>query len=276
MSKGVVLVPTDFTSVGDCAINHGGVMAKSSSRKLIILHVVEKFPEVDGAKNKINEVAMKAASEFGIEVEGMVRVGNIFEDIGETAAELGAKLIIMGTHGAKGMQRFVGSYAMKVVTNSIVPFIIVQEKRAETNGYANIILPLDLESATKQKLSYAVEMAKHFNSKIHLFFEKIEDPIFKQKLAGNIIFAKKYLAENNVSFTTKVSDGEGDFEENIIRYAVSSNCDLIAIMNLDDGFLSNIMGESSEQELITNEAQIPVLVVNPTADSTGGGVGLFS
>ncbi|MBT6439134.1 MAG: universal stress protein [Flavobacteriales bacterium] len=276
MSKGVVLVPTDFTSVGDCAINHGGVMAKSSSRKLIILHVVEKFPEVDGAKNKVNEVAIKAASEFGIEVEGMVRVGNIFEDIGETAAELGAKLIIMGTHGAKGMQRFVGSYAMKVVTNSIVPFIIVQEKRAETNGYANIILPLDLENATKQKLSYAVEIAKHFNSKIHLLFEKVEDAIFKQKLAGNIIFAKKYLAENNVSFTTKVSEGDDDFEGNIIRYAVSNNCDLIAIMNLDDGFLSNIMGESSEQELITNEAQIPVLVVNPTATITGGGVGLFS
>ncbi|MDB4754907.1 universal stress protein [bacterium] len=276
MSKGVVLVPTDFTSVGDCAINHGGVMAKSSSRKLIILHVVEKFPEVDGAKNKVNEVAIKAASEFGIEVEGMVRVGNIFEDIGETAAELGAKLIIMGTHGAKGMQRFVGSYAMKVVTNSIVPFIIVQEKRAETNGYANIILPLDLENATKQKLSYAVEIAKHFNSKIHLLFEKVEDAIFKQKLAGNIIFAKKYLAENNVSFTTKVSEGDYDFEGNIIRYAVSNNCDLIAIMNLDDGFLSNIMGESSEQELITNEAQIPVLVVNPTATTTGGGVGLFS
>jgi hypothetical protein len=36
------------------------------------------------------------------------------------------------------------------------------------------------------------------------------------------------------------------------------------------------MGESSEQELITNEAQIPVLVVNPTATITGGGVGLFS
>ena len=276
MSKGVVLVPTDFTSVGDCAINHGGVMAKSSGRKLVILHVVEKFNEVDGAKNKVAEAAIKAAGQYGVEAEGMVRVGNIFEDIGETASELGAKLIVMGTHGAKGMQRFTGSYAMKVITNSIVPFIIVQEKGAENDGYADIILPIDLENSTKQKLSYAVDIAKHFNSKIHLIFEKVEDAVFKQKLAGNLIFAKKYLTEQNVSFATHIADGDGDFEENIIRFAVSNNCDLIAIMNMDDGFLSNIMGESSEQELITNEAQIPVLVVNPTVVTKGGGQGLFS
>ncbi|MBL4623603.1 MAG: universal stress protein [Flavobacteriales bacterium] len=276
MSKGVVLVPTDFTSVGDCAINHGGVMAKSSGRKLIILHVVEKFAKAGKAKSKVEEVATKAAGQFGIETEGIIRVGNIFEDIGETATELGAKLIIMGTHGAKGMQRFTGSYAMKVITNSIVPFIIVQEKRPESDGYADIILPIDLENATKQKLSYAVEIAKHFNSKIHLIFEKVEDAVFRQKLAGNLIFAKKYLTEKNVSFATHVADGDGDFEENIIRFAVSNNCDLIAIMNLDDGFLSNIMGESSEQELITNEAQIPVLIVNPTVVVSGGGHGLFS
>jgi nucleotide-binding universal stress UspA family protein len=276
MSKGVVLVPTDFTSVGDCAINHGAVMAKSSDRKLIILHVVEKFTQVDAAKNKVEEAATKAAGQYGVKVESVVRVGNIFEDIGETATELGAKFIIMGTHGAKGMQRFTGSDALKVITNSIVPFIIVQEKRAESDGYTDIILPLDLKNSTKQKLSYASDIAKHFNSKIHLVFEETDDAVFKQKLAGNIIFAKKYLTEKNVSFATHITDGPGDFEENIIRFAVSNNCDLIAIMNMDDGFLSNIMGESSEQELITNEAQIPVLIVNPTVVGRGGGQGLFS
>ncbi len=61
-----------------------------------------------------------------------------------------------------------------------------------------------------------------------------------------------------------------------MRYGVSNNCDLIAIMNMDDGFISSLMGGSSEQELITNEAQIPVLIVNPTVVAKGGGQGLFS
>ncbi len=121
----------------------------------------------------------------------------------------------MGTHGAKGMQRFTGSYALKVITNSIVPFIIVQEKRPESDGYADILLPLDLENATKQKLSYAAEIAKHFNSKIHLVFETVDDEALKAKLAGNIIFAKKYLTERNISFSTKIADGDGDFLKKI-------------------------------------------------------------
>ncbi len=91
MSKGVVLVPTDFTSVGDCALNHGAVMAKSSDRKLVAMHVVDKQEKVAAAKEKIEAIVTKISGQYGIEAAGSIRVGNIFDDIGETATELGAK-----------------------------------------------------------------------------------------------------------------------------------------------------------------------------------------
>ena len=70
-----------------------------------------------------------------------------------------------------------------------------------------------------------------------------------------------------MSFNTKALEGK-DFEDAIVKYAVSQNCDLIAIMNMDDGFLGNLFGDSSEQELITNDAQIPVLIANPKVMSS--------
>ena len=38
-----------------------------------------------------------------------------------------ASAIIMGTHGAKGMQKLFGSFAMKVIISTSVPFMVVQK-----------------------------------------------------------------------------------------------------------------------------------------------------
>jgi hypothetical protein len=50
----------------------------------------------------------------------------------------------MGTHGAHGWQHITGSHALKVVTNSTTPFVIVQEARINKSGYDDIVVPLDL------------------------------------------------------------------------------------------------------------------------------------
>jgi hypothetical protein len=61
-------------------------------------------------------------------VTPVVRVGSVYEDIGDAAAEIDADLIIMGTHGMRGMQFITGSRALRVITSSSVPFVVVQER----------------------------------------------------------------------------------------------------------------------------------------------------
>ena len=95
------------------------------------------------------------------------------------------------------------------------------------------------------------------------------------QLKRNIVFAKNYLSERKVSFTTNVAPGRDDFKKEIVLFAAEKGADLITIMNLQGSFMSGILG-SSEQELITNEAQIPVMIVNPKDTGTGKGMGLFS
>ena len=58
----------------------------------------------------------------------------------------------MGTHGASRWQQIIGSRALKVITSSPVPFILVQEKLMNDTGYDHIVVPLDLNFETKQKL----------------------------------------------------------------------------------------------------------------------------
>ncbi|MCC5924840.1 MAG: universal stress protein, partial [Crocinitomicaceae bacterium] len=127
MSAKTFIVPHDFTSRADCALKHAVTTAKFVGATVYVLHVVPKDKNIKEAEAKLLNL-LKGIDSKGVELIPKIRVGNIFDDIGDFAAEHHAELIFMGTHGASGWQHIAGSHALKVVTHSSVPFIIVQEK----------------------------------------------------------------------------------------------------------------------------------------------------
>ena len=271
MSLISILVPTDFTKEAHTAINHAVELANTINGEVILLHVVENKEDVEPAKAKLAE-EQKLANEMegSVPVKTMIRIGNIFDDIGDAAAEINASMIIMGTHGASGWQKVAGSHALKVVTNSSVPFVIVQNDLMHVGGYDKIMIPLDLHNETKQKLEIVADMAKYFDSEVHIFTPKETDEFLSNKLNGNIAWSKKYLAEKGIKSATHVSE-KGNFVKNMIAAAKDLEIDLISIMNLQKNSLMGMFGSSYEQSIITNEAQIPVLCVNPRVVSSAGG-----
>ena len=262
MKNNLILVPHDYTEVADNAVSHAVVIAKSVGGEIGVLHVVKDKNDLEEAKAKVQGIADAIKVDTGVDAHGIIRVGNIFDDIGDAAAENDAMMIVMGTHGMSGMQFLTGSYALRVITNSAVPFIIVQDKK-NTDSYKHIVLPMDLAKETKQKLKYGMQLAKYFGSKLHVFTDNENDEYLKNQLHRNIAYAKKYLGEHKVSFSTTVNTGEDSFVKEIIKYSITVDADLICIMNLYDGAMDNMFGKGREQYLITNEAQIPVMCVNP-------------
>lgn len=278
MSDKKIVVPTDFSSVGTCAADHAAVTADIIGADVVLLHIVAKQEEVDEAKKKLATEAERLAGKGEYEVETMARVGNIFEDIGDVAKEIGAELIFMGTHGMKGLQFITGSHAMKVITSSSVPFIVVQERGPlQNDGYKNIVVPLDLTRETKQKLNIVSNMARYFQSKIHLITPNESDEFLKNQLTRNLQFSKKFLAERGIQFEVKVGETKGGgFVKELINYSKDNDIDLIAIMNLKENSLMGMIGSSYEQQIITNETQVPVMCINPLRTTVAGGSVLFS
>lgn len=264
MSSKTYIVPHDFTEVADVALQHAIATAKPLNGKVYLLHVVNKEKEIADAEGKLNDLIAKYSN--GVEVIPSIRVGNIFEDIGEFAAEMHAELIFMGTHGTQGWQHLTGMNALKVITRSSVPFIISQERPVKEGGYENIIVPLDLNKETKQKLAIVANIAKYFNSKVHVITPEETDEFLRHQVKANIVFAKKYFAERDLEVTTHVAPNSG-FDKEVIKHAVKMDGDLIAIMNLNKGSLLGTLMASHEEYIITNDAQIPVLIMNPIEGS---------
>jgi len=267
-----LLVPTDFTKVAHTAIQHAVKLCETMNSKLVIMHIVKDGEDVKKANSKLEkekEIALSYGSDF--ELETIVRVGNIFEDIGQVASEISASLIIMGTHGASGWQKVTGSHALKVITNSSIPFIVVQKQNMKHSGYDDIVVPLDLHKETKQKLEIVSDMAHYFDSKVHLVTPYETDKFLKNKLNANIAWARKYLTRKKVKSSVHIAKKGTNLIKEIISVAAEVDADLITIMNLQKNSLMGMMGSHYEQSMLTNELQTPVLCVNPKTTTVSSG-----
>lgn len=267
-----LLVPTDFTEVAHTAIQHAVKLGEIINAEIILLNVVKDKEDVVNAtkKLKLEEQYAKSIIE-NTKIKSIVRVGNIFDDIGDAASEVGANLIFMGTHGASGWQKVTGSYALKVITNSSVPFIVVQDEMMKDSGYDSIVVPLDLNKETKQKLEIVGSVAHYFDSEVHLITPRESDEFLRNKLKANLIWAKKYLTNKQVKCSTHVADKGSKFIDEIAKLSVEVDADLISIMNLQSNSLMGVLGNSYQQEIITNKQKVPVLCVNPLQSTVAAG-----
>jgi len=259
-----LLVPTDFSDVAHSAIQHAVKFSSIINAELILLHVVESREGIESAKEKLSkdEIIGKSYSS-SCTINSYVRIGNIFEDIGDFAAEFGVSLIFMGTHKYSRWQKIVGSRAIRVITSSPVPFILVQEKLMDDKGYDNIVVPLDINIETKQKLELVVKIAHYFNSEVHLITNDSTDSFIKTKLKANQIWATKYLDSNKIKNSSHLVPKGKTLSEGIFLLSYNVKADLIAIMNLQDDSILGLLENSFQDEIIGNDYKIPVLCVNP-------------
>jgi nucleotide-binding universal stress UspA family protein len=259
-----ILVPTDFTKVSDTAIDHALLMAKTIGADIYVIHIIDNKKNILEARAKLDALKEMIAKESSVEINTIIRIGSIFEDIDKVATEIDASLIIMGTHGLRGMQFLTGSRALKIVTESSVPFIVVQERPIRAHGYHKLVVPLDLHKETKQKLSLVADMANYFGSKVHLISPGETDEFLRNQLQRNIRFAEEYFSEKDIPYEVEITESKSDgFVKALLKYSAGVEADLICIMNFYDNSIMSIFNQSYEQQVITNEAQIPVLCVNP-------------
>ena len=259
-----LLVPTDFSEVAQSAMQHAIKFAEIIKADVILLHVVSSREEVEEAKEKLSkEITLGSSFSSSCNITSFVRIGNIFEDIGDVAAELGISLIFMGTHKASRWQKLVGSRAIKVITSSPVPFIVTQEKLMNSNGYDNIVVPLDLNVETKQKLELVAKIAHYFDSQVHLLTNDNSDEFIKTKLKANQVWASNYLESKDIKNSSHLVDQGDSLTDGIFKLSKEIDADLIAIMNLADETVLGLYENSFQEEIVANDLKVPVLCVNP-------------
>ena len=124
-----VMVATDFSSSSEAAGNAGMSLAIAFAAEVILVHVVSfvyydvAYANIRSAEDEARRsaekrlVAIAASMEArGLRVRTLVRAGKAGESIADAAREVGADLMVVGTHGRHGLNRLLlGSVAERVV-----------------------------------------------------------------------------------------------------------------------------------------------------------------
>src|SRR5512133_1840975 len=147
--KNLIMVTWDFTEKSVYALEHAVQISSILQGEISVVHIVKKESEIRDAQKRMAEEVKRKFTNPALRFNFVVRTGNIFHTIGEIATETNAILVIMGAHGIVGMQKFLGSWALKVIASCKVPFIVVQDSpRGEALN--NIVLPVNFKKETKK------------------------------------------------------------------------------------------------------------------------------
>jgi len=263
----LIVVPWDFTPVAEHALAHAVRISHTIKNDIALLHIIDTGiglkAEVD-KRNLLKRVAADNSGKYNMPIASFIVKGSIFKSIADFVNEKEASLVVMGTHGMKGMQKITGSWALKVIVKSKVPFIVVQEPPADQGRYHNIVFPVDFKTESKEKTQMAIFMGKYFDSKMHILATAATDKSLIKKIKTNMAFAIKYFIQNNIEYEIHEVP-KGNFAQQTIDFAQKTNADIILIVTTKNITFADYVIGASEQYIIANSSKIPVCCVNPKA-----------
>lgn len=279
-----ILVPVDFEPQSLIALEQSYNLARLLPAEIVLLYVYDPpagIRSLFGASHDEEilqklEVTLAGLSgsvqaETGLQVSTILETGQVYAKILETAEKIQAQFIIMGTHSQPDLPGAsagaLGANSSRVLRSSKGPVITINA-RHHYDGCRNILLPLDLTTESRQKVTWAIKIAKIYGAGIKVvsgIWSKNEPEVHgKLKfLAGQV---KQFIETEGIRCTSEIVEdveNEKALIPTVLNYAEQQgDIDLIMIMTQQEsGMIEFFMG-SRAQEFV-RLSPIPVMSIAP-------------
>lgn len=253
-----ILVPYDYTNKSEFAFKYAIPIAKIVGTDIVLLHVVDDLTEEAQHHKKLEEVAEKFRSKYGVNIECKIRSGVVHQVIKVFAETIDAFLVVMKTQPPTQKEKLFGSRSIRVMSGSQIPFIVVQDPPKRL-AFRKVVFPIDFRAENKEKLIWISTLAKYYTPKIYLFKPKIKD----YKVRNNLEFSKRFLEGKNIDYEIVSKTSDKSLAEATIDFANEVDAQLIIIILKKNISKLNLLFGSADQKYISNKYKIPVMCVNP-------------
>lgn len=167
-----ILLPTDLSESVEPAKNFAASLAKQNAAELLLLHsivthpldfreggslVAEFFDKIETQSQAELEKQCGALKKEGLAARYQVeRRGSAFEVILDKIASWRPDVVVMGTHGLSGIDRWLfGSLAEKVVRHAPVPVVTVRPDAEVRANLETILVPIDFSDNARRAVAAA-------------------------------------------------------------------------------------------------------------------------
>jgi nucleotide-binding universal stress UspA family protein len=254
-----ILIPFDLREDSYNALLHAEFIARLANSEIVLLHLVKNESDIPHAQNELNKWADRLRETFEGTVKTIVEEGELSSTVDEIAKLQHCGLVVMPTHGMRGMQRITGSLALKVVSESTTPFIVVQQRHIRSEGYKKIVIPVTFRQQLLEEATFFAEMAKLFNGEVYFIAQQVASDNDEELIAK----VEGVFSNANIPFSMHIEKDQRPFAKSVVNYAASVDADLICAVNFSFEYLYTLFPRTEEEDLIYNEAQIPVLLITP-------------
>ncbi|MHB1186717.1 universal stress protein [Thiobacillus sp.] len=196
-----IVAATDFSSFSERVVQRAARIAQQHQAEMHLLHVVrpldlypgltlgpDEFGQHDqdlqqAEQNRLNAMAATLASEFGIRVHTVTRLGRAHTEIAAYAQEVSADLVAAGARGESMlMDLFLGSTVSRLLRVATCPVLIVRKPAGEP--YRQVLAAVDFSPVSASVVDHALSLAEGARvDALHVLGSEVELRLRKAKLA---------------------------------------------------------------------------------------------
>lgn len=275
-----ILVPTDLSDFAAQAIRYAALLRERLGSKITLLYADETYFPVNvleislgyyleqapATKLKLEERLRAYAGEWlpGAAVETRVVQDAPARAIVQTAREINADMVVMGTHGRQGWRRaLLGSVTETVLHDIDRPLITVTPgvlAAGELPKIRRVVCPVNFTYIAREALNHACTMAEAFDAELIIVYvaEGVQPPQLPEVEAAFSLWVTPALRGRTRYRLTVV--GEGNPAERVLATARETAADLI-VLGAQHKFFSDATVIGITTQRITRFARCPVMTV---------------
>lgn len=274
-----ILVPTDFSSIANNAINYAAKLSIYTKSKLFLFHVyhvpmiVSEVPfvltsEDNQLEEKSNEQiklvieGLQKKYENKLEIESLSVPGFASDEIVDIAKNKNYDLIVMGTKGVGGSRKLLGSNTVDVIKNTHCNVLVIPDN-VKFEKIDKIVFAFDYNTVKNNFVfDPLIELASLFNSEILIF--NIEDSRIKPTTENAIEGVKLEHVFENVKHTYWFSEHE-NIVDAIHEFAVDKHAVMITMIRRSHNLFQQILTRSNTKQMALY-SQLPLLILHEQVD----------
>lgn len=268
------IVPVDFSEDSLKGIELAVLFSTKTYLNIQLVYVqkrtAEHFPsaireEYNQAKEKLEKIIHDFTPRLGNEskLRFIIKKGpKVYEEVVNQAESYKESIIAASTHGASGFEEFfIGSNAFKIISATTRPVIAIRKGLVPAD-IKKIVLPIDVNPETRQKVPMTAEVAELFGAEIHVVqMATSHSGKMHKRLNAYSKQVSNYLRGRNIQVVNKTIYGD-NVADMTVEYANSQKADMISIITTQKSSITTlILGNYAQQ--ILNKATIPVLNITP-------------
>ncbi len=284
-----ILFPTDFSDGAARAFPQAAQLADWHDAELHVVHVASSHDELDTtlpvSRDTLQDwlgtppasVSLDALSISQNQVESDAPP----ERLVAYAEDQDIDLVVMGTHGRRGVQRMLlGSVTEEVVRKAPCPVLTVRtdEEEPPKQTIRRILVPVDFSEASEIAVQHATEIAQTYGAKIDLLHvvEEVAYPsaygvepplVSSSNVVTRVEKALGTIARENIGYEhVQVSARIGYAPLTILDYVEENDVDLIVLATHGRTGLDRML-LGSVAERVIRQAPTPVFIVKPDQKS---------